>query len=110
MDRYLSDRVPETMGRGGYLIHPYVACMDEIYVDPRYGYYGPARYVLGDWDGLRFRIELSLGSNPKQLALKAEDVQQCRELMLANHTYEVRLEQLVAEMQAREMFPEAMMP
>lgn len=47
---YWSDRIPETWGRGGFLIHPHVqAAADEIGVFPS--------WPLGDWTELRATID-----------------------------------------------------
>jgi hypothetical protein len=54
---YWSDRVPETWGRGGFLIHPHVDALAEHYSH----YHLPgSRWAAGDWDALRSEIELYL--------------------------------------------------
>lgn len=54
---YWSDRVPETWGRGGFLIHPRVDAMAEHYSH----YHLPGKiWVAGDWDALEYEIEFYL--------------------------------------------------
>lgn len=54
---YWSDRVPETWGRGGFLIHPRVEALSEHYAH----YHLPgSTWVAGDWGALREEIEFYL--------------------------------------------------
>ena len=46
---YLSDRVPESLGRGGFLLHPWVeGVMDEVYTDGEH----LVTWQLGEWGRL----------------------------------------------------------
>lgn len=54
--RYWSDRVPETWGRGGFLIHPRVDALDAHYGSIHPG----AGWVAGDWTALRMTIDTAL--------------------------------------------------
>lgn len=86
--RYWSDRIPETVGRGGFLVHPMVEGLAE--------HFGPehlATYDLGDWDQLGAIIDHHL-AHPE---LAAATAAAGREHVLAHHTYERRMEQLMAE-------------
>lgn len=47
---YWSDRIPETTGRGGFLIHPFVDGLDDAYPDL-------AKYALWDFDRLFYFID-----------------------------------------------------
>lgn len=85
--RYWSDRVPESLGRGGFLIHPYVEGMGEAG-------FGPGRmgiWTAGDWDALGHEIEWAL-ANPDERKVQAAAG---REHVMKHHTYERRMEQLV---------------
>lgn len=81
--RYWSDRVPETIGRGGVLIHPRVAGLDEHFVDGEH----LVTYDVGDWAGLKDRIDYFV-ENPDAGREMAEAG---RAHVQAHHTYEVRL-------------------
>ena len=83
--RYWSDRVPETMGRGGYLIHPWVEGIDEHYPDL-------TTYRLGDFDGLGKAIDAALN----QVDLRKQLAKENRSQVLAFDTYETRMRQLLA--------------
>lgn len=76
---YWSDRLPETWGRGGFLIHPRIDAMSEHYMRSVPG----KPWECGDWNALRGEIEDWLG---------ADDLRgSCRESMAAftrvNDTY-----------------------
>lgn len=51
--RYWSDRVYETLGRGGFLIHPWIEGLDDEFVDGEHLRF----YRYGDFDGLRSLID-----------------------------------------------------
>lgn len=53
---YWSDRVYETMGRGGFIIHPYIKGMEEEFVDGVDLVY----YEYGNWDQLKEKIDYYL--------------------------------------------------
>lgn len=94
---YWSDRIPETLGRGAYLIHPNTPGLDD--------HYEPGKHLgtwdVGDWDALKAAIDWAL--DPAHAA----DVQLIREAgqahVRATATYEVRMEQLVAVLKDRGM-------
>lgn len=85
---YWSDRIPETLGRGGLLIHPNVVGLEE--------HFTPGEHLLtwnaGDWEVLDAWVDKALNMSAaerEQIALAG------REHVLAHHTYEVRARQLV---------------
>lgn len=55
---YSSDRIPETTGRGGFLLHPWVKGVTDgtLYVDGEH----LVTWPLGDWDALRTLIDYYL--------------------------------------------------
>lgn len=93
--RYVSDRIPESVGRGAYLLHPDV----EGVTDGTPWAHGPTwtggdhlgTWQAGDWDDLGEHIEWALThpENRKEVAAAG------RAHTLTNHTYEVRMRQLV---------------
>jgi hypothetical protein len=94
MTHYCSDRVPETLGRGGLLVHPSVLGID-IYFKRFFP------WELGNWSGMREIIDVIIGGyddvawgprgdqNIDQFRLDQIDY------VKANHTYTVRIRQLV---------------
>lgn len=84
---YWSDRIPETLGRGGFLLHPNVPGLDE-----QHWTLLPWRWEAYDWAELGHRIEAGLIISP---AGRLDLIHEAREDVLAHHTYEVRMRQLV---------------
>lgn len=79
---YWSDRIPETLGRGGFLIHPHVDGLEE--------HFPPTTLVtarLGEWRSWKAVVDHYL-HNPEDRARMAEAG---RKHVLEHHTYEVRL-------------------
>lgn len=93
--RYISDRVPETIGRGGVLVHPEVEGVTDgtLYTSGEHLLTWPA----GDWDALRATIDRALADDE----LRARISTQGRAHVLAEHTYERRMATLVADLAER---------
>lgn len=89
LDSYWSDRVPETIGRGGYLLHP-----DTDWA----GEYEPAVHLdcwrVGDWDGLANLIDYALTDDGWRMTVAAEGAHHVR----TNHTYRVKVARVLEEM------------
>lgn len=82
---YWSDRVPETLGRGGVLVHPHVEGIDAAYPPDDSGL---LTYRLGDFDDLDRVIDFGLGLSDRDRAdLRARG----RRWVQERHTYEVRM-------------------
>jgi len=81
---YWSDRVPETLGRGGYLIHPHSKMLAAMYPDL-------ALYPLGDLDDLTRQIDRAL----EYPELRQADAAASRKLVLERDTYAHRMAELV---------------
>lgn len=90
---YWSDRVPETIGRGGFLIHPEVDGLGDHYAPGAH----LATYPLGDWDALHATIEAVL-HDPET---RAGVARAGRGHVMACHTYEARMTQVLAACQER---------
>jgi len=86
--RYWSDRVPETLGRGGFLIHPWVDGMGDHFEDDRHF----VSYSIGEFDQLRELIEFYVANTSERDCVAGWG----REHVLKHHTYEVRMRDLVA--------------
>lgn len=85
--RYWSDRIPETLGRGGVLIHPRVQGMEE--------HYTPGEHLevwdVGDWDRLDALIDELLNDPARRDNLRSNGMRH----VVENHTYTVRMGQLI---------------
>ena len=89
---YWSDRIPETTGRGAYLLHPYVEGLEEQhrFVDT---------WRAGEWPQLQETIEDALADRGHRLLTAAD----ARKETLEHHTYEVRVRQLVELLEERKL-------
>lgn len=82
---FWSDRVYETLGRGGFLIHPYIKGMEEEFEDKKHLVY----YEFGNFDQLRGLIDHYLSHDDER-----EEIRRCgHEYVKANSTYHNRLQQ-----------------
>lgn len=90
---FWSDRIPETLGRGGLLAHPEVIGLDE--------HYAPGEHLLtwpaGNWDALANVIDAALSDSAMRSHVRTEG----RKHVLRHHTYTVRMLQLFDLMVSR---------
>lgn len=86
--RYWSDRIPETLGRGGFLIHPEVDGLAEHFTAGEH----LLTFPLADHEAMLGAVRWAL-SHPEE---RAKIAAAGREHVLAHHTYEVRMDELVA--------------
>lgn len=84
---YWSDRIPETLGRGGFLLHPWVEGIDDHFVDGEHLRY----WAAGDWVGLDALIDHYLEDEAERRRV----AEQGRTHVLEHHTYGARMKQLV---------------
>ncbi len=91
---YTSDRVPETLGRGGFLLHPHVEGVTDgtLYTDGEH----LRTWPLGDWGELRRLIDFYVVHDDERRAIAEAG----RRHVLENHTYGVRLRSLLEQLQA----------
>ncbi len=92
---YWSDRIPETLGRGGFLLHPYVEGIEEHFTDGKHLRLWP----VDDWAELRRLIDYYIAHDDERRAIAAEG----RRHVLEHHTYTVRMAQLEALLRERGM-------
>lgn len=85
--RYWSDRIPETLGRGGFLLHPKVDGLELHHLPGEH----LATWPAGDWRALREALERWLADDEGRSRLAAAG----REHTLAHHTYDHRAAQLL---------------
>jgi hypothetical protein len=83
--RYWSDRVPETLGRGGFLIHPQVEGLADHWPDL-------PTWPIGDWPALHALIEKALRDPEWRDMVQRRG----RSHAIEWHTYERRLAHLVS--------------
>lgn len=90
---YISDRVPETLGRGGFLIHPHV---DGIFSEHYQDGVHLRTYELGDFGHLKALIDYYLAHPEKAREIAESGQAHVRE----HHTYTVRMAEVLAEVTA----------
>jgi 3-dehydroquinate dehydratase len=84
---YWSDRVPETLGRGGFLIHPRVPGFEKEY--EYYKYLIP--YNCGDFSGLKEIIDYYIEANEERDKIRLA----AQEHVKTNHTYIQRVQKII---------------
>lgn len=89
---YWSDRIPESLGRGAFLLHPWVEGLDEHYQDGVH----LACYEAGNVDDLLAKVEDYLHEDEGRERIR----EQGRAHVMAEHTYERRVEQIIETCQA----------
>lgn len=98
MVKYISDRVPELIGRGGFLIHPYVEGVVDEDVAESDGFI-PGLHLhawrMGNWDDLKSRIDYMVAGGAIDTGTPAEVAARGRKHVLKHHTYTVRLTQVL---------------
>lgn len=94
---YLSDRIFETTGRGGFLIHPYIEGIGDLFTiadtngEILDGEAHIATYRFNDFVDLEDQIELYLDSEIRREEIRIAGFEQTRK----NHTYTQRLDKLL---------------
>lgn len=84
---YWSNRIYETVGRGGFLIHPKILGLDKEF--KYYKHFIP--YSYGDFKGLKEKIDYYLTRPRERDAVRWEGYKYCHE----NHTYTDRVVELI---------------
>lgn len=85
---YWSDRVPETLGRGGFLLHPYVRGMEDHYVNGEH----LVHWRYGDWPALKQTIDHYLVADEERETIRRQGHLHVK----AHHTYRHRMEAMLA--------------
>ncbi len=80
---YWSDRVYETMGRGGFIIHPYIKGMEEEFHHGK----NIVFYEYNDWDDLKKQIDYYLEHDDEREKIRLAG----HEYVKSNCTYQERL-------------------
>ncbi len=84
--RYWSDRIYETTGRGGAIIHPWIEGLDESFEADR----DVVFYSFQDFDGLRQKIDALLANDSAREFIRLRGHERTK----ANHTYRHRLTEM----------------
>lgn len=84
---YWSDRIPETLGRGGFLIHPWIEGIDDFYTDREH----LVLYDYGDFDQLRELIDYYLEHDDEREAIRHAGHRHVKD----NHTFTHRWEHIL---------------
>lgn len=87
---YWSDRVYETMGRGGFIIHPYVKGMEREFQDKKHLVF----YEYGNFKQLKELIDYYLEHDEEREAIRKAG----HELVKTKYTYKNRWEQILKEL------------
>lgn len=100
---YWSDRVPETWGRGGFLIHPNVDALNQHYAgDIRFPHTHPgATWEVGDWSALRAEIDGWLFDNPHRDTTRAYFASMTRQRDTYLHRVQTILDTIGINQEAR---------
>ena len=87
---YWSDRVYETMGRGGFIIHPYVSGMEKEFEDKKHLVF----YEYGNFKQLKELIDYYIKHDKEREAIRKAG----HELVKENYTYKNRWESIFKEL------------
>jgi len=87
---YWSDRVYETMGRGGFIIHPYIQGMEREFEDKKHLVF----YEYGNFKQLKELIDYYLKNDSEREAIRKSG----HELVKQNYTYKNRWQQILKEL------------
>ncbi len=94
---FWSDRIPETLGRGGFLLHPYVEGIEEHFTDGEHLRLWP----LGDWAELRRLIDYYVEHDDERRKIAEAG----RLHVLETATYTVRMRALFATLRSEGLLP-----
>lgn len=84
---YWSDRAYETLGRGGFLIHPFIEGMDEEFEDGKHLVF----YKFGDFDDLKSKIDFYIQNEEAREYIRSQG----HEFVKNHATYHDRLKQML---------------
>jgi len=86
---YWSDRVYETMGRGGFIIHPYVKGMEDEFVDGEHLVF----YQYKDFKDLKEKIDFYLNNDKEREKIRVAG----HELVKDNYSYKNRWQTIMKD-------------
>jgi hypothetical protein len=86
---YWSDRIYETLGRGGFLIHPYIKGLEREFENKKHLVF----YEYGNWDQLKSLVDYYLEHEEEREEIRKSG----HELVKNNYTYKNRWEHILKE-------------
>lgn len=98
-EHYWSDRVYETIGRGGFLIHPYIKGLEEEFTDGETIIF----YEYGNFDQLKQKIDYYLEHDDERECIRRAG----HELVKSKCTYSKRLQKMLEVIDIKKMFDDA---
>jgi hypothetical protein len=87
---YWSDRIYETLGRGGFLIHPYIPGIEKEFVDKKHVVF----YEYGNFEQLKELIDYYLTHEEEREEIRKAG----HELVKNNYTYRHRWQHIIKEL------------
>jgi glycosyltransferase involved in cell wall biosynthesis len=87
---YWSDRIYETLGRGGFLIHPYIPGIEKEFVDKKHVVF----YEYGNFEQLKELIDYYLTHEEEREEIRKAG----HELVKGNYTYRHRWQHIIKEL------------
>lgn len=87
---YLSDRIFETTGRGGFMIHPYIKGIEDSFVIDE----EIVTYTFGDFKELKSKIDYYLKHDKEREKIRKAGMKRTQ----SEHTYTNRVKQIIKEM------------
>jgi len=90
---YFSDRIPETLGRGGFLIHPRITGLEDDYVDGEH----LVLYQYNDWKGLRAKIDHYLTHDEERERIRLAGHEHVKNNYTYRHRWETILHEVLGE-------------
>jgi hypothetical protein len=88
---YWSDRVYETLGRGGFIIHPYIKGMEQDFEGGKHLVF----YKFGDFDDLKRKINYYLERTEERESIRKAGHEHVKE----HHTYKNRWQSILEELE-----------
>lgn len=106
---YLSDRIFETTGRGGFIIHPYIHGISDLFALPEYQFNAKGKqldtfdtskaeiitYPFNEFEYLKYLIDYYIKNDEERESIRLRGFQKTK----LNHTYTNRLNYLVQTIQ-----------
>ena len=90
-EKYWSDRIFETTGRGGFIIHPYIKGLEECFVDGKEVVF----YQYGSFSDLKQKIDYYLTHDDEREAIRLAGHERTKR----DHTYHNRLTEMLSIVQ-----------
>lgn len=94
---YISDRIPECLGRGGFLLHPYTEGIDDLFTDGKHLVY----YEPFNWTDLRDKITYYLNHKVERDEIRLAGFEHVKAMHTYTHRVQAVLDVLAPEFARR---------